>query len=120
MPRHRLYTSNAERQAAYRARLADRQSGGVDGRLVARVAELETALAAARLRAETAEARAIAAEGEAHIARHQLTAFKLTIAALQHRLEETTPPAEPEPEPAAKLNRQARRQAERDARRGRH
>jgi hypothetical protein len=120
MPRQRLYTSNAERQAAYRARLADRQAIGVDGRLAARVAELETALAAATARAETAEARAIAAEGEAIAARQQFTAFKVTIAALQHRLEQTAPPAGPEPEPAAKMNRQARRQAERDPRRGRH
>jgi hypothetical protein len=109
MPRQRLYDSNAERQAAYRARLAHRQAGDLDA---GRVAELETALAAATSRALAAEDRAAVAEG-------QLTALKLTIAALQHRLEQTTvPPVGPEP--AAKMNRQARRQAERDARRNRH
>jgi hypothetical protein len=114
MPRQRLYSSNAERQAAYRARLAERHAVGVDGRLVARVAELESALAAAVRRAETAATRAADTEAEARLARDQLGAFKLTIAALQHRLEEATPP---EPEPVAKVNRQARRAADRDARR---
>jgi hypothetical protein len=117
MPRQRLFSSNAERQAAYRARLAQRQSDGVAPGLVAQVAQLETALAAAVARAETAEARAVHAEQEANMTREQITAFKLTIAALQHRLEQTVPRAESEP--AAKMNRQARRQAERDARRGR-
>ena len=92
MPRQRLYDSNAERQSAYRARLADRQAGDLDAGLAARVTELETALAAATRRADTAEARATHAEAEARIARDQVTAFKLTIAALQHRLEQTVPP----------------------------
>ncbi|MGH9076523.1 MAG: hypothetical protein ACRDY0_03565 [Acidimicrobiales bacterium] len=118
MPRQRLYSSNAERQAAYRARLARRQAGDLDAGLVAKVTELETTLAAATRRAETAERRAAKAEADAAVAREQLTALKLTVAALQHRLEQTTPAAETEP--AAKMNRQARRQAEREAHRGRH
>ena len=111
MGRPRLYTSNAERQSAYRARLAQRQAANLDAGLAARVAEMETALAAAVARAETAEA-------EATVAREQVTALKLTIAALQHRLEQNTPPAGTDP--ATKMNRQARRQAERDARRHHH
>lgn len=118
MPRQRLYTSNAERQSAYRARLAQRQATGADADLAARVTELETALAAAVVRAETAETRAVHAEAEANVAREQVTALKLTVAALQHRLEQATTPAGSEP--AAKMNRQARRQAERDARRHHH
>ncbi|MGH9045302.1 MAG: hypothetical protein ACRDVP_10810 [Acidimicrobiales bacterium] len=55
-------------------------------------------------RAKTAEQRAVVAEG-------QVTALKLTIAALQHRLDSENQPAKP--------NRQAGRAAERDARRGR-
>lgn len=117
MPPQRLYSSNAERQSAYRARLAQRQAADLDAVLVARVAELEAALEAAITRAETAEVSAIRAEQEANAAREQITAFKLTIAALQHRLEQTISVAESEP--AAKMNRQARRQADRDARRGR-
>jgi hypothetical protein len=53
MPRERLYNSNAERQAAYRDRLAERQDLAESGQLVARLAELETTLAAAVRRAES-------------------------------------------------------------------
>jgi hypothetical protein len=53
MPRERLYNSNAERQAAYRERLAERQDLAESGQLVARLAELETTLAAAVRRAES-------------------------------------------------------------------
>jgi hypothetical protein len=108
MPRQRLYASSAARQAAYRARLAQRQAADVDAALVTLVAELEQALASMTARAETAEQRAVVAEG-------QLTALKLTVAALRHRLEQGTPVADTKATSA--VNRQGRRQAERDARR---
>jgi hypothetical protein len=49
------------------------------------------------------------------VAEGQLTALKLTVAALQHRLEQATPVADTKATSA--MNRQARPQAERDARR---
>lgn len=82
MPRGRLYASNAERQAAYRARLAERHaladSGGLTGRLV----ELEAALAAANPRAEAAGRRAARAAREAAAARDRYTALLSTRPAL--------------------------------------
>jgi hypothetical protein len=64
MPRERMYSSNAERQAAYRARIADRHALAASGQLVARVAELEAALAAMTRRAQVAEQRAGRAEAQ--------------------------------------------------------
>src|SRR5580658_2044536 len=69
MPRQRAYASNAERQAAYRARLAERARLAGSGQLIARFAELEAAHAAAVRRAEAAEARAARAEHDATVAR---------------------------------------------------
>lgn len=69
MPRQRMYSSNAERQAAYRARLTARQALAGSGQLTARLAELETALAAMTKRAEQADARAARAERQAATAR---------------------------------------------------
>lgn len=112
MPRERLYASNAERQAAYRARLTQRQAAASDRRLAAKVAELDKQLAAAIARAETAEKRAVTAEG-------QLRGLKLSVAALQHRLDHPDPDAS-QLKPAAGPNRAARRAAERDTRRPRH
>lgn len=64
MPRERLYSSNAERQAAYRDRLAARQALAGSGQLVARVRDLEAALAAMTRRAQVAEQRAGRAEAQ--------------------------------------------------------
>jgi uncharacterized protein YceH (UPF0502 family) len=69
MPRERMYTSNADRQAAYRARLAERQALAESGQLTGRLAELEAALAAANRRADRAEQKAATAERQAAIAR---------------------------------------------------
>jgi hypothetical protein len=69
MPRERMYSSNAERQAAYRDRLAARLALAESGQLVARLTELETVLAAAVRRAERTEARAARAERDAATAR---------------------------------------------------
>jgi len=110
MARERLYATNAERQAAYRARLTRRQQDAADSRLVARVAELEQQLAAARQQADTAHQRAAAAEG-------QVGALKLTVAALQHRLERPDPTIEGKP--PAGPDRAARRAAQNHGRRGR-
>ena len=76
MPRQRKYSSNAERRAAYRARLAQRQATAVDRHLAARVAELETALAATTRRAETAETRSTQAEQEANITRERIEVWR--------------------------------------------
>lgn len=75
MPRARLYASNAERQADYRARLAERRALADSGELVDRVVELEAALAAARRREEAAEGRFTRAERQAADARYRYTAL---------------------------------------------
>jgi len=62
MGRVRVYSSNAERQAAYRARLAEPRRPDGTGQLTRRLAQLETALADATRRAEAAEAHAARAE----------------------------------------------------------
>jgi TATA-binding protein-associated factor Taf7 len=64
MPRQRMYSSNAERQAAYRDRLNQRQALAESGQMFARLAELEAALAAMTRRAQTAEQRAARAEAQ--------------------------------------------------------
>ena len=78
MPRARLYASNAERQADYRARLAERRALADSGELVDRVVELEAALAAARRREEAAEGRVTRAERQAADARYRYTALLAT------------------------------------------
>jgi hypothetical protein len=118
MPRQHLYPSNADRQAAYRARLASRQADATKSTLAARVGELEASLLAMTARAQTADRRAAEAESQAAIALEQVKALKITVAVLQHRPEATA--SDPGPALAKSMNRQARRQAERDARRRRH
>ena len=60
--RQRLYESNAQRQAAYRARLAERlRLAGTDD-VAARLGQLEWALADAERRAAAATRRAVRAE----------------------------------------------------------
>lgn len=81
MPRQRMYSSNAERQAAYRARLTQRQALAGSGQLVARVADLEAALAAMTRRAQTAEKRAEKAERQTIELRDANTAKDRTPAA---------------------------------------
>lgn len=75
MPRARLYASNAERQAAYRARLAQRHALVDSGGLAGRLAELETALAAANRRVDAANVRAARAERRAAAARDRYDAL---------------------------------------------
>ena len=58
MPQARRYNSNAERQAAYRARLADRRALAGTDAAVKRLRDLEDAFADAERRAAAAEARA--------------------------------------------------------------
>ncbi len=78
MPRPRLYASNAERQAAYRERLAERHALADSGQLVAHLGELEAALAAANRRAQAAEVRAARAQRQAAAARDRYTALLAT------------------------------------------
>jgi hypothetical protein len=123
MSRERVYSSNAERQAAYRARLAERRGLDGTGRLSGRLHQLETALADATRRAEVAEARAARAESDA-VCRHDLERdlavalgrvadLEATLAGLNRRLApDTTTTASP-----VGLNRAARRAAERQQRR---
>jgi hypothetical protein len=123
MGRERVYSSNAERQAAYRARLAERTRLDGAGQLTGRLAELEAALAAASRRAEAAEARAARAEHDA-VCRHDLERdlaaalgrvadLEAVVTGLRRRLApDTTTTASP-----PGLNRQARRAAERQQRR---
>lgn len=75
MPRTRLYTSNAERQAAYRARLAERRALADSEQLVDGVVEREAALAAASRLAKAAEQRTARAERQAAEARDRYTAM---------------------------------------------
>jgi hypothetical protein len=113
MPRARLYESNAERQAAYRARLASRP---LQATAVNQIGELETALAWMTKRALAAEERAVQAEHRATAADNQVMALKLSLAGVQHQLEQSQAANSEAP---TSPNRQARRQAERDARRRR-
>lgn len=83
MPRERIYESNAERQAAYRARIADRQTLAESGQLTRRLAELERALAAADRRADRAEQKAAKAERQAAAARDR---YADLLATRPHRL----------------------------------
>lgn len=71
VPRERVYASDAERQAAYRDRVA--------GRAVA----MERALAAANRRADEAERRADQAERDVARLSAELVAWKSTIAELE-------------------------------------
>ena len=78
MPRPRLYASNAERQAAYRERLAERHALADSGQLVAHLGEMEAALAAANRRAQAAEVRAARSERQAADVRDRYTALLTT------------------------------------------
>jgi hypothetical protein len=118
MARERLYSSNADRQAAYRARLAERSRLDGTGRLTGRIRGLETALAAATRRAEDAEARATRAEQDAAerdlaTALGRVADLEATVAGLRHQLAH----AGASPSGQAVLNRAARRAAERQQRR---
>lgn len=129
MGRERVYSSDAERQAAYRARLAERTSPAGTGQLTVRLRGLETALAAATRRAEDAEARAARAERDAadrdQLGRDLATALgrvadlEATVAELRRQLTSTAADASG-PASTAGLNRAARRAAKRDRRRRDH
>jgi hypothetical protein len=129
MSRERIYSSDAERQAAYRARLAERTSPAGTGQLTVRLRGLETALAAATRRAEDAEARAARAERDAadrdQLGRDLATALgrvadlEATVAELRRQLTSTAADASG-PASTAGLNRAARRAAKRDRRRRDH
>jgi hypothetical protein len=120
-----VYSSNADRQAAYRARLAERTRLSQSGRIAGRLQELETATADAMRRAEAAEARAAQAERDAsdrdQLARGLGAALgcvaemEATVAGLHRQLAAATTTTVSPPG----LNRAARRAAERDRRRGR-
>ena len=126
MGRERVYSSNADRQAAYRARLAERTRISQSGRTARRLQEFETATGDAMRRAEAAEARAARAERDAagrdrlgrdlSVALGRVADLEATVAGLHRQLAaETTATASP-PGPAG-LNRAARRAAERQQRR---
>ena len=89
MPRRRLYPSNAERQAAYRARLAVRQARVSHVPQTVSGEQLEAALVAMTSRAEKADRRAVEAERRAEAAVRQARALKLSLAALQLQMEAT-------------------------------
>lgn len=123
MARERLYATNAERQAAYRARLTERLTLAGTGQAADRLAELERALADANRRADQAEARARRAEqaavggdraGELAAALRRIAVLEATVADLRAQLSATAPAAPP---PTPGLNRAARRAAQRDRRR---
>jgi hypothetical protein len=121
MGRVRVYSSNAERQAAYRARLAERRSRDGTGRLTARLRQLETALADAIRRADVAEIRAARAESDARrdleddlaVALGRVADLEATVAELRRRLAQDTTTAA-SPSGSAERDRAARRAAERD------
>jgi GMP synthase PP-ATPase subunit len=145
MPRERLYDSNADRQAAYRARLAERHALAGTGQLIGRLTELEAALAAANRRADAAEQKTVRAERQAAAARdryaellaarptgvaryrvddrlaaalQRVAELEATVAELRQRL--AVAEAARSPASAPSLNRAARRAAERDQRRRRN
>jgi hypothetical protein len=145
MPRERTYSSNAERQAAYRDRLAERQALAGTGQLTRRLAELEAALAAANRRADAAEQKAARAEREGVAARdryrellaarptgvaryrvddrlaaalQRVAESEATVTELRQRLA-TADTTRSQPSVPA-LNRAARRAAQRDQRRRRN
>jgi len=100
MSLERVYSSNAERRAAYRARLAERRGLDGTGRLTGRLAELEAALADATRRAEAAEARAARAEHDAGcghdlerdlaVALGRVADLEVTVAELRRQLAHAT------------------------------
>ena len=126
MGRERVYSSNADRQAAYRARLAERRRHDGTGRLSGRIRDLGTALAAATSRAEAAEARTARAERDAAdrdqlgrdlaVALGRVADLEATVAGLRRQLAAATTATASPPGPAG-LNRAARRAAERQQRR---
>jgi hypothetical protein len=126
MSRERVYSSNAERQAAYRARLAERRGLDDTGRLTARLRELETALTDATRWAEAAEPRPARAESDAArrhdlerdlaVALGRVADLEATVAGLNRQLaQDTTTTASRSG--SAGLNRAARRAVERQQRR---
>ena len=126
MGRERVYSSNADRQAAYRARLAERRRPDGTGRLTGRIREIGTALAAATSRAEVAEARTARAERDAAdrdqlgrdlaVALGRVADLEATVAGLRRQLAAATTATASPPGPAG-LKRAARRAAERQPRR---
>ncbi|MFZ0226649.1 MAG: hypothetical protein WAL41_06845 [Mycobacterium sp.] len=126
MGRERVYWSNADRQAAYRARLTERMRLSQSGRLTGRLRGLEMALAVATRCAEDAEARATKAERDAAerdrlgrdlaAALGRVADLEATVAGLRRQLAAATTTTASPPETAG-LNRAARRAAERDRRR---
>lgn len=64
MPRDRLYATNAERQAAYRARTAERVRALADQGAVERIKSLEASLGKTERRADKAERRVQHLEAE--------------------------------------------------------
>ena len=64
VPRDRLYATNAERQAAYRARTAERLRALADQGAAERIRSLEVSLAKAERRADKAEKRVRHLEAE--------------------------------------------------------
>jgi hypothetical protein len=127
MGRERVYSSNADRQAAYRARLAQRTRLDGSGQLTRRLRELETALADATRRAEVAEARAARTAHDAATGRHRFDCdlatalgrvadLEATVAGLRRQLAEATTTTA-SPPGSAGLNRAARWAAERQQRR---
>jgi len=124
-----MYSSNAERQAAYRTRVAERAELAGTGKLTGRLSQPETALAAAVRRADQAEARAARdryaellatrparlagapgwaksrVEGQLAAAFERVTELEATVAELRARLATTSGDASPTPG----LNRAARR-----------
>lgn len=124
MPRDRTYASNAERQAAYRARLAERRRlAGTDG-AVSRLQQLEKALAEARrakaaadARTERAEQRRQAAEAARDAARRRLDILEATVDDLTGRLAAYQSQPRQPPNTIDGPNRAARRRADREQRR---
>ena len=139
MPQERRYDSNAQRQAAYRARLAERRALAGTDAAVEQLRELEAFLADAQRRAAAAEARVKQAEERQRASKiesgvrlqqalDRIADLKVVVAELHGRLAAAEPrnPGEPA-QPLAMgasmsstgRNRAERRRAERNERRGR-
>jgi DNA repair exonuclease SbcCD ATPase subunit len=124
LPRDRLYASNAERQAAYRARLGDRRRLAGTDAAVSRLQQLEKAVTDAQrakdvadARAERAQQRSQAAEAALHGARRRLDALEATVADLTRQLAAARPQPTQLPNTVDGPNRAARRRADREQRR---
>lgn len=147
MPRQRLYSSNAERQAAYRGRVALRTEALATQGAVERIKQLEAELARAERRAIRAEAGAKAADAQAAMLakrlatlgpprpgplgasadveslRRRINSLEALVVELEEELEEAHRVQRAGDRPAASagstLNRAARRAAERQHQRRR-